>query len=158
MRALPALGLAAMLLVPSLAFAQDAETSIWTGGLITSMSALTIGGLAAILGLWIGRDKSRPIGFAVAMTILIGSAIGVGMTQSVLDAEENLEKKADLARMMGMVTEIAMASGDEELAALIEAQGGEKIDMPEPLPVEDTAAPEPEDGEAVEGETTEGEE
>ncbi len=156
MRALSALGLAAALLVPGLAFAQDADASIWSPGLISSMSALFIGGLAAILGLWIGRDTSRPIGFAVAMTVLISSAIGVGMTQSMLDAEENLAKKADLARMMGMVTEIAMASGDEDLARLIEAQGGEKIDMPEPLPVEDTAPPE---GEDVEGEaTTEGQE
>jgi hypothetical protein len=156
MRALSALVLASALLVPGLAFAQDADPGIWTGGLITSMSALLIGGLAAILGLWIGRDKTRPLGFAVAMTFLISAAIGVGMTQSMLDAEENLAKKTDLARMMGMVTEIAMASGDEELARLIEDAGGEKIDMPEPLPVEDTAPPE---GEELDGEaTTEGQE
>lgn len=132
------------------------DPSPFSPGLMSSMGALSLGGLAAVLGLWIGRDKTRPIGFAVAMTVLIGSAVGVGLFQSYLDAVEMLKKKADLARMMDMVTEIAIASGDEELAALIEAEGGGVVDIPEPAEVEDTAPPEPVD-EAVEGEPTDGE-
>ncbi|MCP4810155.1 MAG: hypothetical protein GY913_24495 [Proteobacteria bacterium] len=117
------------------------DPSIWSAGLVTSMGALSLGGLAAVLGLWIGRDKSRPIGFAVAMTVLITSAVGVGVFQSFLDAVEMHKKKADLDNMMTMVTEIAIASGDEELAALIEAESGVTVTIPEPEPVEDTAVP-----------------
>ena len=125
------------LLVPSVAWASD---SSWSPTMLyTSIGALSLGGISAILGLWIGRDKSRPIGFAAAMTLLIASAVGVGMAQSYMDAIEMVKKKKDLANMMSMVSEIAVATGDEELAALIEQQGGEKVVLapappPEPAP------------------------
>lgn len=144
-RLIPLAGAVAMgLLVPSLAWASEGTS--WSPAMLyTSIAALSLGGVAAILGLWIGRDKTRPIGFAVAMTILIGSAVGVGMAQSYLDAIEMVKKKKDLANMMAMVSEIAVATGDVELAALIEAQGGPEVDVALP------PAPEPEP-EATEGE------
>jgi hypothetical protein len=139
-----------LLLLSAPAWAQDAEPTPWTFGVILSMLALGVGGSAAVLGLWIGRDKSRPVTFALAMTILISSAVCVGMTQSYLDSVDNIKAEADLDRMMGMVGEIAIASGDEELAAIIAAEGGPqlKIEKPEPAPEPE---PEPEE-EAVEEE------
>ncbi|MCB9777645.1 MAG: hypothetical protein H6742_03695 [Alphaproteobacteria bacterium] len=108
---------------------------------MSSVLALSIGGVSAVLGLWVGRDKSRPVSFAVLMTVLILSAVGVGVVQSVLDAEDAIKKQADLDRMVETVTEIAIASGDEELAKLIESQTGVKVDIPE-----EVAAAEPAEG------------
>ena len=102
---------------------------------LSSVLALAFGGLAAILGLWVGRDHARPLGFAFAMTTLISGAVLVGMVQSVLDAREALARQADLDRMVATVTEIAVASGDRDLAALIEAQTGRKVEIPPSLEV-----------------------
>lgn len=110
-----------------------------------SVIALSIGGISALLGLWIGRDKERPLGFAVAMTALVASAVLVGIVQSVLDAEKSLQKEADLARMIETVSEIAVASGDTALAALIEAKVGRRVDV-QPL----VEAP-PDSGTAADG-------
>ena len=111
---------------------------------MSSVLALSIGGVSAMLGLWVGRDKTRPGSFAFAMTLLIGSAVAVGIVQSVLDSQDAIAKRADLDRMIDTVSEIAMAAGDKELAALIEAQTGNKLEVPEPEPepvVADTGAP-----------------
>lgn len=122
---------------------------------MSSVIALSIGGISAILGLWVGRDKRRPAYFAVAMTFLVGAAVGVGVVQSVLDAEDALKKQADLDRMVETVTEIAMATGDTELVRLIEEQAGKKIELPpaepEPAdPAEGGAAPAvPSEGDAA---------
>ena len=142
--------LATALLASPLAYASD-EPDPWTLGVKLSIAALTIGGTAAILGLWVGRDKTRPTSFAIAMTFLIGSAVGVGVVQSYLDSVDAIAKEADLQRMMSMVSEIAVASGDTELAALIAAEGGPKLDV-EPLP-----EPEPEPAEETEGDAADGE-
>ncbi len=148
------------LLATPVAFAQDAGAieSPWTMGLIASMLALALGGAAAVLGLWIGRDKERPIGFALAMTVLITATIGVGIVQSYLDAEDGVQKRADLSRMMTMVKEIAINTGDLELAKLIEEEGGGAVDMPEEEPeAEGDTGEEGEAGEDGE-EATDGEE
>ena len=78
------------------------------------------------------------------MSVLITSAIGVGVTQSYLDAVGAIQQKEDLARMLNMVGEIAASSGDESLAALVESEGGEKVEI---VPVEEPA----EDAPAEEG-------
>ncbi len=144
--------LATALLASPLAYASD-DPDPWTFGVKLSIAALTIGGSAAILGLWVGRDKSRPTSFAIAMTFLIGSAVSVGVVQSYLDSVDGIAKEADLQRMMTMVSEIAVASGDTDLAALIEAEGGPKLEV-EPLPEPE---PEPVEDEATEGEPTDDE-
>lgn len=126
----------------------------------SSVAALSIGGISAILGLWVGRDTRRPAYFAAAMSVLVAIAVGVGIAQSVLDAQDAIQKEADLDRMVESVTEIAMATGDETLAKLIEDQLGTKVVLPEPEP---EPAPEeaPAEGEAaaegaVEGAAVEG--
>lgn len=136
---------------------------------MSSVLALSIGGISAVLGLWVGRDKRRPVYFAVLMTALILSAVGVGVVQSVLDAEDAIKKEQDLDRMVETVTEIAIASGDEELAKLIESQTGVAIEIPDDVAdaadgedaAGDTGAADEEgadtaEGDAAEGDATEG--
>ena len=119
----------------------------WTADLLLSIAALSMGGGSAILGMWLTRDRKRPLIFAFAMTFLIGTAVFVGITQSYLDAVDAIQKRQDLERMMDMVKEIAVNTGDHELAALIEAEGGgtvEIVDLPEAdtdVPVDDTDSP-----------------
>jgi len=108
----------------------------------SSLMALSISGVASVLGLWVGRDHSRAIGFGLAMTALVGGSIGAGMVQSVLDARKALDRQADLDRMIATVTDIALASGDRDLAALIEAQTGTRVEIP-PDPVPATHPPAP---------------
>lgn len=121
---------------------EEAE-SPWTFGLLTSMFALSFGGGAAVLGIWVDRDKSRPVTFAIAMSGLISAAILIGLVQSYLDAEGAIQQRADLKRMLDMVNEIALSSGDPELAALVKAEGGTPVEVPpkEAAPAEGEAAP-----------------
>ncbi len=116
-----------------------AVPSPWTLGLILSVSALTVGGGSAILGIWVDRDKSRPVSFAYAMSFLIGCAVVVGVAQGYLDEVGAIQQEQDMERMLDMTYEIAAASGDPELIALVEAQTGEKVEVVE-------AAEEPADG------------
>lgn len=101
------------------------EESPWSFGLVTSMLALGVGGVSAVLGIWVDRDQSRPVAFAFVMSVLITAAITVGATQSYLDAISAIQHKQDLHRMLGMVSEIAAASGDAELAELVQAEQAE---------------------------------
>ena len=128
------------------AAALEAELSPWSFGLMMSMSALFIGGLSAVLGIWVDRDQTRPVIFAMVMSVLITAAIAVGATQSYLDAVGAIQQKQDLERMLGMVNEIAVASGDQSLANVASAHGGEAVEVPPPPPAEapDTAAPDTE--------------
>lgn len=100
----------------------EEEPSPWSVGLMSSMIALGIGGLAAILGIWVDRDPKRPVAFAGAMSVLIGSAVGVGMVQSYLDAVGAIQARADLDRMLDMVGEISAESDDPALAAMLEEE------------------------------------
>ncbi|MEL6348873.1 MAG: hypothetical protein AAFV53_37560 [Myxococcota bacterium] len=102
-----------------LAASLEGPESPWTTGLIMSTIALAIGGISAVLGIWVDRDQQRPIVFAVVMSVLIVAAVTVGMTQSYLDAVSAIEQKQDLRRMLTMVDEIAVASGDPELANIV---------------------------------------
>jgi hypothetical protein len=99
--------------------------SPWNFGLVMSILALLLGGASAMLGIWVGRDPDRPIIFALAMTLLIGSAVVVGILQGYLDSAQAVQRQADLDRMLNMVDEIAQTSGDPELAKL-SAEHGKK--------------------------------
>lgn len=121
----------------------EQEESPWSPGLIISFIALSLGGGSAVLGIWVDRDKSRPVSFAYAMSFLITCAVVVGLFQGYLDALGAIQKKKDLNRMLDMVYEIAVTSGDKELIAILEEESGQKIDIPEaPAPAEDEGADE----------------
>ena len=98
--------------------------SPWSVGLVTSTVALAIGGLSAVLGIWVHRDQKRPTVYAGAMSALIVSAVSVGLTQGYLDATGAIQNKLDLDRMLSMVNEIAVASGDPALAELVRSESG----------------------------------
>ncbi len=116
------------------------EESPFSMGLIISYIALFLGGGAAVLGIWVDRDKTRPVIFGATMSLLIITAVCVGAVQGLLDAQANIQKRQDLARMLEMVNEIARKSGDPELIALAQAETGETI-VPDPKPVEEEPAP-----------------
>ncbi len=109
------------------AAAGAAISGVWGVGLVMSLFALAIGGGSAVLGIWVGRDQSRPAVFSLAMSVLILSAVIAGGFQSYLDAEEAVQKRQELKRMMGMVVEIAEASGDPELIELVKEEAGVEI-------------------------------
>ncbi len=112
---------------------EEPAESPWSFGLVISMAALGFGGTCAVLGIWVDRDKTRPLTFAFAMSGLISAAILIGLTQSYLDAEAAVQQRADLARMLDMVNEIAVASGDTELAKLVQDEGGPVVEV---VPIE----------------------
>lgn len=114
--------------------------SPWSNGLILSMTALIVGGGSAVLGIWVDRDKTRPVSFAYAMSFLITCAIIVGCTQGYLDAEGAIQKEQDLERMLDMTYEIAVSSGDPELIALVEKEAGITVEAAPPAPAEEAAA------------------
>ena len=106
--------------------------SPWSVGLLTSTFALTIGGVSAVLGIWVRRDKKRPIFNAIAMSTLVVSAVAVGVAQGYLDAVGALRHAEDLDRMLGMVDEIALESGDPALAELVRSERGQAAVAPPP--------------------------
>jgi hypothetical protein len=108
--------------------------SPWSVGLVTSTIALAIGGLSAVLGIWVHRDQERPVVYAGAMSALIVSAVSVGMTQGFLDATGAIQHDKDLERMLSMVNEIAVASGDPVLAELVRSEGGPSVVVPAVVP------------------------
>ena len=98
------------------------EAQVLDAGLITGICALLIAGFAAVLGIWVDRDKKRPIIFAMAMSVLIITAVFVGIAQAYLDTEETLAREDDLARMLEMVAAIAASTGDTELAEFLDEE------------------------------------
>ena len=124
----------------------EAERSPWTGGLMMSIAAMCIGGFSALLGIWIDRDVSRPRIFAASMSVLIFCALVVGVAQAYLDQMDRIEKDQDLERMLDMTYEIAVASGDPELIALVEQSTGVALDVP-PAPEPSSTATPSTDGE-----------
>ena len=98
------------------------DAQVLDAGLITGICALLIAGFAAVLGIWVDRDRDRPIIFAMAMSVLIITAVFVGIAQAYLDTEEILAREEDLARMLEMVAAIAASTGDTELAEFLDEE------------------------------------
>jgi hypothetical protein len=70
------------------------------------------------------RDQKRPAVNAVAMTALVVAAVSVGLAQGYLDAVGAIRHAQDLERMLTMVDEIALESGDPALAELVRSERG----------------------------------
>jgi hypothetical protein len=104
--------------------------SPFTWALIMSWTALGLGGGSAVLGIWVDRDRARPIIFAMALSVLILTAICVGGLQGYLDEEGAIETRADLERMLDMVEVIAAESGDPALTALVDANSKRRRPRP----------------------------
>jgi hypothetical protein len=101
----------------------EVQENPWEGGLFWSFIALLIGGVSAVLGIWVDRDKRRPVIFATVMSTLITIACVVGVAQGYLDEEKAIQQRADLKRMLKMVDEIARNTNDPALARILEDEG-----------------------------------
>lgn len=78
--------------------------------LIITIVGLSVAGLAAVLGIWVERDKTKPPRYAYALSILILMATVVGMYQCYADAKQSEKLEADMARMLQMLDKIAADS------------------------------------------------
>ena len=129
---------------------------------MSSIVALSVGGLAAILRMWVGRNPAAPTRNSKMMTVLIAAAVMVGCFHAYLDAEDMIAQEKDLARIMETIREIAIASGDDEIARVMEQDFGVVIEVPEDAGSTDedtgtaegadTGSPDADDSEPTEGE------
>lgn len=87
--------------------------------LLITIVGLSVAGLAAVLGIWVERDKTKPPRYAYALSILILLATVVGMFQCYVDAKEGEKLEADMARMLQMLDKIA-ANSEVEIPELDE--------------------------------------
>lgn len=78
--------------------------------LIITIVGLSVAGLAAVLGIWVERDKTKPPRYAYALSILILLATIVGMYQCYADAKQGEKLEADMARMLQMLDKISAES------------------------------------------------
>ncbi len=87
--------------------------------LIITEVGIFVAGFAAVLGIWLERDKTKPPRYAWWLSLLILLATFVGMFQTLADAKEGEEIKADMARMLATLDKIAQNS-DVEIPELNE--------------------------------------
>lgn len=78
-----------------------------------------VAGFAAVLGIWLERDRTKPPRYAWWLSLLIMLATFVGMFQTLADAKEGEEIKSDMARMLATLDKIAQNS-DVEIPELNE--------------------------------------
>ena len=100
--------------------ADAAAPSPWSTGLLLSWAALIVGGGSAGIGIWVDRDKTRPVSFAYAMSVVISCAVVVGCAQGYIAAMDAIQKEQDLEWILDMTYEIAVSTVDPDLAALVE--------------------------------------
>lgn len=92
--------------------------------LLVGLCALAIGSFAALLGVWMDRDKSRPLLWAFALTALIAAATAVGLIQTWVDHYDTEAMEEDVARMLSTLVSMADRTGDSDLKTLVEEQLG----------------------------------
>jgi len=101
--------------------------------LLVVLIGIAVAGLAAVVAIWVERDRARPRKFAWALSVLILLATGVTILQSILqDKQEKLDKAADEAekeklrgdmeRMMQTLDKIASESGDPRLQQFLSTE------------------------------------
>jgi hypothetical protein len=92
--------------------------------LIITLVGLSVAGLAAVLGIWVERDKTKPPRYAYALSILILMATAVGMFQTYMDAMQGDQMQADMARMLQMLEKVSSNSEVEipELQQFVQAE------------------------------------
>ena len=101
--------------------------------ILVVLVGIAVAGLAAVVAIWVERDRKRPRKFAWALSVLILLATGVTILQSILqDKQDKAEKAADevvkdklrgdMARMMQTLDKIAGESGDPRLAQFLSTE------------------------------------
>lgn len=91
-------------------------------GLLVTLMAVFVAGLAAVLGIWMERDKAKPPRYAWALSALIVLATMVSLMQSYLDQKEQDELKEDMARLLATMDKLAHESDDPALKELVKSE------------------------------------
>lgn len=87
------------------------------GDLMITEIGLVVAGMAAIIGIWVERDRSKPPRYAIWLSALIALATSVGMFQCFDDHFDQKKVEEDLARVLASLDKIASES-DVDLPAL----------------------------------------
>jgi hypothetical protein len=87
--------------------------------LIITEIGILVAGFAAVLGIWLERDHSKPPRYAWWLSLLIVLCTFVGMFQTLADAKEGAKLESDMARMLATLDKIAQSS-EVEIPALNE--------------------------------------
>jgi hypothetical protein len=87
------------------------------GDLLITEIGLVVAGMAAIIGIWVERDRSKPPRYAIWLSALISLATSVGMFQCFDDHFDQKKVEEDLARVLASLDKIASES-DVDLPAL----------------------------------------
>ena len=82
-------------------------------GIIVIFVGLIVGGLTAIIGMWIERDRRRPPTWITGLTVLIGMATLVSLYQAWEESKESEKLQNDMARMLLKLDEVAAKAGDQ---------------------------------------------
>jgi len=91
-------------------------------GLLVTLLAVFVAGLAAVLGIWMERDKQKPPRYAWALSALIVLATLVSLMQSYIDQQDQERLKEDMARLLATMDKIATESDDPALAELLKSE------------------------------------
>lgn len=93
-------------------------------GLVITLAGLGVAGFSSLLGVWLERDDDKPKKIAIALSVLIVLATGVGMVQAMLDEQDKEKMEGDLARMLQTLDKIASSSdiAIPELDALVKSE------------------------------------
>lgn len=91
-------------------------------GLIVTLTAVFVAGLAAVLGIWMERDERKPARYAFALSALIVLATLVSLMQSILDQQEQDQIKDDMARLLTTMDKLASETENPELLDLVKAE------------------------------------
>ncbi len=91
-------------------------------GLLVTLMAVFVAGLAAVLGIWMERDKTKPPRYAWALSALIVLATFVSLMQSYLDQREQDQLKEDMARLLATMDKLAQDSDDPALKELVKSE------------------------------------
>lgn len=91
-------------------------------GLLVTLMAVFVAGLAAVLGIWMERDKTKPPRYAWALSALIVLATFVSLMQSYLDQREQDQLKEDMARLLATMDKLAFESDDPALKELVKSE------------------------------------
>lgn len=88
-------------------------------GLFVTISAVLVAGLAAVLGIWMERDRNKPPRYAWALSALIVMTTLVSLAQSYIDEMEQNELQDDMARLLVTMDKLASDSDDPRLEAML---------------------------------------
>lgn len=78
--------------------------------LLMAEVGLFVSGLSCMTGMWIERDRERPVRYTVMVSVLIGLATAVSMYQAISQAEDAAKQQADMAAMLAKIDKLMQAS------------------------------------------------